>query len=189
VIFALALLSAGQSASLVATVGGQIVSEGFLRWRVSVGTSPYNPHSPILTYPCSASRAAPPHAADQLDPLRSSCRGSRTQGYQHDACRVTSRPLHRVAVRHLPARLAHLIAQRDASAPPSFHRKHGTGEERRHRRAADRRDERVSGFQQWMGGRGNRLFHLLSRPGCKLLCTYYSYAWRGELGGALSTPT
>ncbi|KAF8257757.1 NRAMP family [Lactarius quietus] len=35
VIFALALLSAGQSASLVATVGGQIVSEGFLRWRVS----------------------------------------------------------------------------------------------------------------------------------------------------------
>ncbi|KAI9444556.1 putative transporter of the NRAMP family [Lactarius indigo] len=35
VIFALALLSAGQSASLVATVAGQIVSEGFLRWRVS----------------------------------------------------------------------------------------------------------------------------------------------------------
>jgi len=35
VIFALALLCAGQSASLVATVSGQIVSEGFLRWRVS----------------------------------------------------------------------------------------------------------------------------------------------------------
>ena len=39
-VFALALLSAGQSASLVATVAGQIVSEGFLRWRVSVGTNP-----------------------------------------------------------------------------------------------------------------------------------------------------
>jgi metal iron transporter len=35
-IFALALLCSGQSASLVATVGGQIVSEGFIRWRVSV---------------------------------------------------------------------------------------------------------------------------------------------------------
>jgi len=35
-IFALALLSSGQSASLVATVAGQMVSEGFLRWRVSV---------------------------------------------------------------------------------------------------------------------------------------------------------
>lgn len=48
-IFALALLSAGQSASLVATVGGQIVSEGFLRWRVSVGPNLNNPRSPILT--------------------------------------------------------------------------------------------------------------------------------------------
>jgi len=35
VIFALALLCCGQSASLVATIAGQIVSEGFLRWRVS----------------------------------------------------------------------------------------------------------------------------------------------------------
>ncbi|KAI9511855.1 natural resistance-associated macrophage protein [Russula earlei] len=35
VIFALALLCSGQSASLVATVAGQLVSEGFLRWRVS----------------------------------------------------------------------------------------------------------------------------------------------------------
>ncbi|KAF8481695.1 natural resistance-associated macrophage protein [Russula ochroleuca] len=34
-IFALALLCSGQSASLVATVAGQIVSEGFIRWRVS----------------------------------------------------------------------------------------------------------------------------------------------------------
>ncbi|KAI0033957.1 natural resistance-associated macrophage protein-domain-containing protein [Vararia minispora EC-137] len=35
IVFALALLCAGQSASLVATVAGQIVSEGFLRWHVS----------------------------------------------------------------------------------------------------------------------------------------------------------
>ncbi|KAH8825860.1 natural resistance-associated macrophage protein-domain-containing protein [Flagelloscypha sp. PMI_526] len=34
-LFALALLSAGQSSSIIATVAGQAVSEGFLRWSVS----------------------------------------------------------------------------------------------------------------------------------------------------------
>ncbi|KAH7915686.1 natural resistance-associated macrophage protein-domain-containing protein [Hygrophoropsis aurantiaca] len=34
-LFALALLASGQSASIVATVAGQSVSEGFLRWKVS----------------------------------------------------------------------------------------------------------------------------------------------------------
>ncbi|KAF5374314.1 hypothetical protein D9758_004632 [Tetrapyrgos nigripes] len=34
-IFALALLCAGQSSSIIATVAGQAVAEGFLRWRVS----------------------------------------------------------------------------------------------------------------------------------------------------------
>ncbi|KAF4573647.1 hypothetical protein EYR36_008165 [Pleurotus pulmonarius] len=34
-LFALALLAAGQSSSLIATVAGQAVSEGFLQWRVS----------------------------------------------------------------------------------------------------------------------------------------------------------
>ncbi|KAI0050579.1 natural resistance-associated macrophage protein [Auriscalpium vulgare] len=33
--FALALLFSGQSASIVATIAGQVVSQGFLRWRVS----------------------------------------------------------------------------------------------------------------------------------------------------------
>ena len=45
IVFALALLSAGQSASLVATVAGQIVSEGFLRWKVSVSTIHSTPSS------------------------------------------------------------------------------------------------------------------------------------------------
>jgi metal iron transporter len=40
-------------------------------------------------------------------------------------------------------------------------------EERRHGRAAGRRDERVSGFQQRMGGRGHRLLYLLGGPGCE----------------------
>ncbi|KAG1813170.1 smf Mn2+ and Fe2+ transporter [Suillus subaureus] len=35
ILFALALLASGQSASLVATVAGQSVSEGFLNWKVS----------------------------------------------------------------------------------------------------------------------------------------------------------
>ncbi|KAF7791103.1 hypothetical protein EIP86_002064 [Pleurotus ostreatoroseus] len=34
-LFALALLASGQSSSVIATVAGQTVSEGFLRWRVS----------------------------------------------------------------------------------------------------------------------------------------------------------
>jgi metal iron transporter len=35
-LFALALLSSGQSSSIIATVAGQAVSEGFLQWKVSV---------------------------------------------------------------------------------------------------------------------------------------------------------
>lgn len=35
-LFAVALLAAGQSSSIIATVAGQAVSEGFLQWRVSV---------------------------------------------------------------------------------------------------------------------------------------------------------
>ncbi|EKM61769.1 uncharacterized protein PHACADRAFT_157006 [Phanerochaete carnosa HHB-10118-sp] len=34
-LFALALLASGQSSSIIATMAGQVVSEGFLRWRVS----------------------------------------------------------------------------------------------------------------------------------------------------------
>ncbi|KAH9932100.1 Nramp-domain-containing protein [Epithele typhae] len=35
ILFALALLAAGQSSSIIATLAGQIVSEGFIRWRLS----------------------------------------------------------------------------------------------------------------------------------------------------------
>ena len=35
-LFALALLCSGQSASITATLAGQIVSEGFIEWRISV---------------------------------------------------------------------------------------------------------------------------------------------------------
>ncbi len=34
-IFAIALLGSGQSASITATLAGQVVSEGFLEWRTS----------------------------------------------------------------------------------------------------------------------------------------------------------
>ena len=37
-LFALALLASGQSSSIIATMAGQTVSEGFLKWRVSVST-------------------------------------------------------------------------------------------------------------------------------------------------------
>ena len=35
-IFAIALLFSGQSSTIIATVAGQIVSEGFLNWSISV---------------------------------------------------------------------------------------------------------------------------------------------------------
>jgi metal iron transporter len=41
-LFALALLAAGQSSSIIATVAGQSVSEGFLRWKVSVSVLTYS---------------------------------------------------------------------------------------------------------------------------------------------------
>lgn len=43
-LFALALVVAGQSSSITATLAGQVVGEGFIEWRVSVGFS----------YPCLA---------------------------------------------------------------------------------------------------------------------------------------
>ncbi len=50
-LFAVALLAAGQSSSIIATVAGQAVSEGFLQWRVSVCSSLH--YLPILlTFPC-----------------------------------------------------------------------------------------------------------------------------------------
>lgn len=36
ILFALALLASGQSSSIIATLAGQIVSEGFIRWKLSV---------------------------------------------------------------------------------------------------------------------------------------------------------
>ena len=36
VLFALAILCAGESAGITATLAGQVVSEGFLRWHISV---------------------------------------------------------------------------------------------------------------------------------------------------------
>lgn len=35
ILFALSLLAAGQSSSIVATLAGQVISEGFIRWKVS----------------------------------------------------------------------------------------------------------------------------------------------------------
>jgi NRAMP (natural resistance-associated macrophage protein)-like metal ion transporter len=42
-LFALALLAAGQSSSIIATVAGQAVAEGFLQWKISVSTPRFRP--------------------------------------------------------------------------------------------------------------------------------------------------
>lgn len=39
ILFALALLASGQSSSIIDTMAGQTVAEGFLQWRLSVSTS------------------------------------------------------------------------------------------------------------------------------------------------------
>ncbi|QRW27179.1 hypothetical protein RhiXN_01774 [Rhizoctonia solani] len=44
-LFALALLCSGQSASITATLAGQIVSEGFIEWRISVAFGATDYHS------------------------------------------------------------------------------------------------------------------------------------------------
>ena len=49
IVFAIALICSGQSASITATLAGQIVSEGFIQWTVSV--SSLNPVAhPLLAY-------------------------------------------------------------------------------------------------------------------------------------------
>ena len=41
-VFALALICSGQSASITATLAGQIVSEGFIQWKISVSFSAFS---------------------------------------------------------------------------------------------------------------------------------------------------
>src|SRR6267154_1712010 len=120
-IFALALLCSGQSASLVATVGGQIVSEGFIRWRVSVSISS---DRSVIAYllrilSISASHAAPPHATIGPHPLHDCGSVSGAGGDQCDARRFAGRPLLRAPIYRFPTRLAHILAYRDAGVFPS----------------------------------------------------------------------
>lgn len=51
ILFALALLASGQSSSIIATLAGQIVSEGFIRWRVSVRVPLRPPALTAYSYP------------------------------------------------------------------------------------------------------------------------------------------
>ena len=48
-VFAVALLCAGQTSSITATLSGQIVAEGFLEWRLSVRTARLPLSDMILT--------------------------------------------------------------------------------------------------------------------------------------------
>ena len=52
VIFALALVCAGQTSSITVTLAGQIVSEGFIEWKFSVcKLVSYQSHNSILISP------------------------------------------------------------------------------------------------------------------------------------------
>lgn len=184
-IFAIALLCAGQSASLVATVAGQIVSEGFLQWRVSVRVSPPSPtriSSSHGTYlPILASRAAPSHTTAEPHSFNGSGRGRGAVGGQRDARRVPGRALPRAPIRHLPARLAHIFAHRDARARSCAR----TGYAERRRRGSGRGPDcleggRVSGLQQRVDHRGCWIHHLGGHRRRERLCTRHADA-RGRL--------
>ena len=75
VLFALALLASGQSSSIVATLAGQIVSEGFIRWRLSVRPFPALCPTPTPCYPCASPRPAPAASLTRLG-ARPTCRAA-----------------------------------------------------------------------------------------------------------------
>ena len=99
--FAIALLFSGQSSTIIATVAGQIVSEGFLNWSISVrgSSSAYNISS------IDVKLALPPTYSDTIaKPDPSDGRRSRYGKVRNrpTPCRLPGRTLNRPAVRRVP---------------------------------------------------------------------------------------
>jgi hypothetical protein len=179
IIFALALLCSGQSASLVATVAGQIVSEGFLRWRVSVCIATKQEYLDSQDLSTLASHAAPPHAAIGPHPLSGSGCGRGAAGDQRDAHRVAGRSLSYTPIYHPPASLAHILTYCDAGACACTCTAYAEG--RRRGRGPKWRRGRVSRFQQWVDRCGYWVHHLGVDRYRERLCAYHAGAWKRVL--------
>ncbi|KZP24097.1 hypothetical protein FIBSPDRAFT_1042393 [Athelia psychrophila] len=98
-LFALALLAAGQSASMIATVAGKSVSEGFLRWRVSV-----------------TGHASPRDAPDRTRPLAHHRRRRGQLGAEWASSGELSHTLHRAAIRDAAAHILHELQSENVCA-------------------------------------------------------------------------
>lgn len=107
-IFALALLASGQSASIVATVAGQSVSEGFLHWKVSVIHSSLDFPRALMVVPIA--HASPPYySRPWAYPLRHSRFRRRRKRYKYIAGRNPGCVVHHSSIHHLSARLSHVF--------------------------------------------------------------------------------
>lgn len=113
VVFALALLSSGQTSSITATLAGQVVSEGFVEWRISVSI----PHHCFRWRPCPELNAvlypAVPstdhHKADRPRALHGCGYRCRPTWYQHVVGCITGRSINSSAIRRVSLDLVDLL--------------------------------------------------------------------------------
>lgn len=120
-IFALALVCAGQTSSITVTLAGQIVSEGFIEWKVSVcKLLSYQSHDSILIPPPGLiSLAFSPevdHTVHQPSSLCGCCHRGGARGHQHTPVRITSGPLRSSPIRGVSPHLFDLEGGGHASA-------------------------------------------------------------------------
>lgn len=121
IFFALALVCSGQSASITATLAGQIVSEGFIQWNVSV-SSVYGFVKPLLIdhrIACLTSLDNETPRPYSIDDSR--CRGRKERNFQH-AGYLTSHSEHRITLRHVPLDMVDIVKVGDASQTTTANR-------------------------------------------------------------------
>lgn len=107
-LFALALLASGQSASIVGTVAAQCVSEGFLHWKVSVVLYLLGLLQSLMAVPLAHSASS--HYAHPWDyPFRNRRLHCGRKRHKHTARRKSGRLVHRSSIRYFPARLSHVF--------------------------------------------------------------------------------
>ena len=108
-LFAISLLAAGQSSSIIATVAGQAVSEGFLQWRVSVSIYAVRLLSILSEISCSARRPTSIYQAHCPYPVDGSGYRCRPTRNRCSASCLSSRSVDRSPLYHSPVDLSHFV--------------------------------------------------------------------------------
>ncbi|ELU44506.1 Nramp domain-containing protein [Rhizoctonia solani AG-1 IA] len=101
-LFALALLCSGQSASITATLTGQIVSEGFIEWRISVGCFFKSLMHASYIFANLAFGATDYHSVDWSSPFDGRCHCCGTSRNRRAFSGLASRSQHCSAICHIP---------------------------------------------------------------------------------------